>query len=382
LALDRGAMSMANEYALALVSGFLSGPFDLIGASFGAILASHVSCASKAAGGRPRRLVLIDPPPATSKALPVPKMATSLRTAAMGVLLIHLHIEMGASVWEQFPQLQTLPDGALACFVASQCLPEGSSAAALRVLAERFERLLLVYRQCRHAFHVFSANLDCVAHANDGGTPAILMALSSDRWLTFREMFPGVKEDAIDRYGPAATVQRPGKHIAMINRCLSNRDPTFTGALERFLGDAFVNAWWLVESLSTVRKQLEPAQEAATSGLRADDLIDLLSSLSSSPSAPQECEASEGRAVNVAAAVQQVRHLTSERATRCAFELPGSPVLPPLPRITGGAGAARLTHIVRRTADGSRSRLTGRCRVPQSAVERVGRRKVARDSHL
>ena len=117
LALNRGAMSMANEYALALVAAFLSGPFDLIGASFGAILASHVSYASKAAGGRPRRLVLIDPPPSISKALPVPKMATSLRTAAMGVLLIHLHIEMGASVWAQFPQLQTLPDGEFAFFV-------------------------------------------------------------------------------------------------------------------------------------------------------------------------------------------------------------------------------------------------------------------------
>ena len=58
-----GAMSMANEYGLALVAAFQSGPFDLMGASFGAIAASHVSCASKAAGGRPRRLVLIDPPP-------------------------------------------------------------------------------------------------------------------------------------------------------------------------------------------------------------------------------------------------------------------------------------------------------------------------------
>ena len=124
LALDRGAMSMANEYALALVAAFLSGPFDLIGASFGAVLASHVSCASKAAGGRPRRLVLIDPPPAVPKVLPLPKMVTSLRTAAMGVFLIHLRIEMGASVWDQFPQLQTLPEEALACFVAAQCLPE------------------------------------------------------------------------------------------------------------------------------------------------------------------------------------------------------------------------------------------------------------------
>ena len=144
-------------------------------------------------------------------------------------------------------------------------------------------------------------------------------------------MFPGVKEDALDQYGRAATVHRPGKHIEMINKCLANQDPTFTGALERFLGHGFVNAWWLVESLSTARTHVEPAREAATSGLRADDLIDLLSSLSSSPSAPHECEVSEASAINVAVAVQQVRHLTSERATRCAPELPGSPVLHLLP---------------------------------------------------
>ena len=123
-----------------------------------------------------------NPPPVVPNELPVPKMLTSLRTAAMGVLLIHLHIEMGASVWKQFPHLHTLPEDALACFVAAQCLPEGYSLAALRVLAERFQRLLLVYRQCRYAFHVFSVNVE--AHVDDGGNPAILMALSSDRWPT------------------------------------------------------------------------------------------------------------------------------------------------------------------------------------------------------
>ena len=153
----------------------------------------------------------------------MPKMLTSLRTAAMGVLLIHLRVEMGASVWEQFPQLQTLPEEALAYFVASQCLPEGTSAAALRVLAKRFQQLLLVYCQCRHAFHVFSADVE--VHADNNGTLAVLMALSSDRWPTFREMFPGVKEDALSQYGPAATVQRPGKHIAMINGCLGSGYP-------------------------------------------------------------------------------------------------------------------------------------------------------------
>ena len=64
------------------------------------------------------------------------------------------------------------------------------------------------------------------------------MALSSERWPTFREMFPGIKEDVVKDYGPAATLWLPGKHIAMIDRCLSNREATFTGAVERFVGRA------------------------------------------------------------------------------------------------------------------------------------------------
>ena len=163
--------------------------------------------------------------------LPVPKMLTSLRTAAMGVLLLHLQIEMGANVWQQFPQLQTLPANSLACFVAAQCLPESASD-DLASWTEHFRRLLAVYRQCRHAFHVLSCSIEAFELHSDG-SPAILMALSSGRWPTFREMFPGIKEDVIDCYGAAATLRLPGKHIAMINRCLGNRDAAFTGALER-----------------------------------------------------------------------------------------------------------------------------------------------------
>ena len=81
---------MAGEYATAFVAWFAHSPFNLIGASFGAVLASHVARAANAAGGCSQRVVLIDPPPLVPKELPVPKMLSSLRTAAMGVLLIHL----------------------------------------------------------------------------------------------------------------------------------------------------------------------------------------------------------------------------------------------------------------------------------------------------
>ena len=184
---DDDVTSMVGEYAKALVSAFATDAFDLIGASFGAALALHVWHAAKAAGGCPRRLVLIDPPPLVPKEMPVPKMLTSMRTAAMGVLLIYQKIEMGATVLEQFPQLKTLPEEALACFVAAQCLPEGTSREGFVEWVRKFHRLLPVYRQCRRALHSFAANIEAIECDSDGG-PAILMALSDERFSTFREM--------------------------------------------------------------------------------------------------------------------------------------------------------------------------------------------------
>ena len=77
LVLNReGALSMVSEYACVVELTFASAAFDLIGASFGAILAAHVAHAARAIGGYPRRIVLIDPPPTVPQELPVPKMLT------------------------------------------------------------------------------------------------------------------------------------------------------------------------------------------------------------------------------------------------------------------------------------------------------------------
>ena len=279
-ALDNdGAADMVGEYTMALLAIFGIDAFDIIGASFGAILASHISCASRLAGGGPRRLILMDPPPAVPKELPLPKMITSIRTAAMGVLLLHLHIEMGASVWEKFAPLQTLDEDALACFVAAQCLPVDSSKEVLIEWAERFRRLLPLYRQCRHALHCLSINTPSFdRHSN--GSPAILMVLSHERWPTFREMFPGIKEDNVDEYGPAAMLRLPGKHITMINRCLGNRDAAFTDAMERFLVGSFGDAWWWAENFAAPRKEASLTQQAASSTAMSESVGALLPFLS------------------------------------------------------------------------------------------------------
>ena len=47
---------MVGEYAAALVAVFAETPFDLLGASFGAVLAQHVANAAREKGGSPRRV--------------------------------------------------------------------------------------------------------------------------------------------------------------------------------------------------------------------------------------------------------------------------------------------------------------------------------------
>ena len=257
----------------------------------------------------------------------------------------------------QFPQLQSLPEGALACFVAAQCVPVGMTKGGLATWTERFRRLLSVYRQCRHAFHLLSASITPVGPQADA-SPSVLMALSSERWPTFREMFPGIiQEDAIDIYGPAATLHRPGKHIAMINRCLSNCDAAFTDAAERCVGrartlarsehmsmfltlssvylhhrfvrDTFAEAWWWAELTSTARKQnMEVGRGGteSTPGMGTYGFLSMLSALSA-PSATTMAsgDPSGPDAASVAAAVQHV-----------AQELLGSHTSPDAPLMEAG----------------------------------------------
>ena len=101
---------------------------------------------------------------------------------------------------------------------------------------------------------------------------------------TFRELFPGLKSDEIDSYGPAATLSLPGMHVQLVNRCLGNRDRVFTDAVERFLGDNFDDAWWWTEHLQP--KSQSTAGHASKSAdtntsLDGNAILQLLSSLPS-----------------------------------------------------------------------------------------------------
>ena len=131
-------------------------------------------------------------------------------------------------------------------------------------------------------------------------------------------MFPGIKEDAIDDYGQAAMLKLPGKHIAMVSRCISNQDDNFTGAVERFLSDSFADAWWWAEHLPKAPKELASRRGAVPSaaGLRVDDLMPLLSALTASPLLRQIARLLDRGTVEVAAAVQDVARSCSSRTHR------------------------------------------------------------------
>lgn len=75
-----GVMRMVSEYAHAAQMAFASTSFNMIGASFGAVLASHVVHTARAIGCHPCRVILVDPPPAVPRELPLPRMLTRYRT--------------------------------------------------------------------------------------------------------------------------------------------------------------------------------------------------------------------------------------------------------------------------------------------------------------
>ena len=69
-----GVMRMVSEYAHAAQMAFASTSFNMIGASFGAVLASHVVHTARAIGCHPCRVVLVDPPSAVPRELSLPRL--------------------------------------------------------------------------------------------------------------------------------------------------------------------------------------------------------------------------------------------------------------------------------------------------------------------
>ena len=75
-----------------------------------------------------------------------------------------------------------------------------------------------------------AAILRCVVLDDERGALSMLAMLND---VIVDDHKSTKNEDNVVAYGPAATLQLAGQHIAMVNRCLANRDADFTDALER-----------------------------------------------------------------------------------------------------------------------------------------------------
>jgi len=247
----RPAAEMLRDYTAALLAEFQTAPFDLIGASYGSLVAHHLAHSARIAGCCPRRLVLIDPFPfwpAIRQTAPLSALLASggptaerdPHAAAHFILKLRLYAQHGPERGEEMltklsKEMAAVPADAAGLFLAAQTLPADASREDLLVQALREHRRIMAVAS------VGSTITDLVegmppAHPT-GGDPAVLMVLGSER-MAFYEYVYGTTgfEDRLDLYGAALEpIRVEGGHFDVVSRCISSRVPEFTHALEAFL---------------------------------------------------------------------------------------------------------------------------------------------------
>lgn len=239
---------MLSNYSTALVAVQGSKPFDLIGASYGSLVAHHLAHASRARGARARKLILVDPFPAWPRIRETAPNSTLLssadsdpRSAAHFILKLRLHAQLGADEGDDIlarlqEELLTVPKDAVHLFLAAQAMPD-APAQELLVQALREHRRIMAVASIPPTI------LDLVEtltpfYSSSGG-PAVLMVLSSQRMAFYEDVY-GITglEDCLEPYGPALEpIRVDGEHFDAVARCISNRVPEFTAALEQFVSN-------------------------------------------------------------------------------------------------------------------------------------------------
>jgi len=227
-------------------------PFDLIGASYGALVAQHLAHAARKVGACPRRLVLVDPFPswpairetAPNSVLLAAGEGQNARDAARFILKLRLQsqhgVERGDAILEELEvDLAAVPNDAVGLFLAAQALPADAS---------REELLLQAHREHRRVMAVSSVGptiVDLVEsmkpfRAAGSTEPTVLVVLASERRAFFEEVYGTASfQDELEPYGiTLAPIRVDGPHFGVVTRCISNREPRFTEALEVFLSAA------------------------------------------------------------------------------------------------------------------------------------------------
>jgi len=211
--------SLSVVYAQELVDHFSGAPFDLIGASLGAILAHRVALLVKKWGGNPRRLVLIDPP--EIGVLPgflrlVAKHAKISFHMAAESLVIGPHIQLGgardteslAALQQVLDEVRSAPEHALPFILARAGLSEHTTlaqtqqavcGAAIRIKVHQ-QLIQLVWDEWSGRAPPASQPF---SFTSARGGPAIFMVTASERGAFFSFLMTqgmrSVDDDVLDR---------------------------------------------------------------------------------------------------------------------------------------------------------------------------------------
>ena len=204
---------LARGYAAELVAVLGQQSFDLVGASLGATLAQLVAVEARAAGGRPRRLVAIEPPPPG----PFPRTmrylgreaAATLHDAAEACLLLRAAAESEAQhgvpstsregakpTNELLRELRCVPESALAFFIASAFPAIGRSKEEAVMHAGR--TLHVVHHMQRLILHEwFRRREPPTLFVGEHDEAAILLVKASRRTEWLQQLFGAAMGDAM-----------------------------------------------------------------------------------------------------------------------------------------------------------------------------------------
>ena len=192
---------LSEAYAAELVAYLADSPFDLIGGSLGALVAHRVALIARNLGGRPRGLVLIDPP--ESGAMPgfLRELSRHVHISfamAAESLIIGPTIQLGGArdaggleaLQGILDEVRGSPEGALAFVLAKASLPaspsiaqaqEATRAAAVRIAVHK-QLIQLVWDEWGGRAPKPPRPF---AFAGERGEPAILMVRASERGAYF-----------------------------------------------------------------------------------------------------------------------------------------------------------------------------------------------------